>query len=107
MATPVPRALALPDGFVPESAKGIHGKGFLLCLELLEITTSGSAFANQQARRLSNLIDLVNVEGGSFRKPLSVLCFWVLPKETTKDRCFLLALFLAIAIVDSSAYKLR
>ena len=29
-------ALPLPDCFVPESPKGIHGKGFLLCLELLE-----------------------------------------------------------------------
>ena len=32
----VPGALPLPDCFVPESPKGIHGKGFLLCLELLE-----------------------------------------------------------------------
>src|ERR1700686_1580674 len=33
---PVPGALPLPDCFVPESSKGVHGKGFLLCLELLE-----------------------------------------------------------------------
>jgi hypothetical protein len=32
----VPGALPLPDCFVPESPKGIHGKGFLFCLELLE-----------------------------------------------------------------------
>ncbi len=32
----VPGALPLPDCFVPESPKGIHGKCFLLCLELLE-----------------------------------------------------------------------
>ena len=32
----VPGALPLPDCFVPETPKGIHGKGFLLCLELLE-----------------------------------------------------------------------
>ncbi len=32
----VPGALSLPDCFVTESPKGIHGKGFLLCLELLE-----------------------------------------------------------------------
>jgi len=32
----VPGALPLPDCFVPESPKGVHGKGFLLCLELLE-----------------------------------------------------------------------
>jgi len=32
----VPGALPLPDRFVPESPKGIHGKGFLLCLEFLE-----------------------------------------------------------------------
>ena len=32
----VPGALPLPDCFVPESPKGIHGKGSLLCLELLE-----------------------------------------------------------------------
>ena len=28
--------LPLPDCFVPESSKGIHGKGFLLRLEFLE-----------------------------------------------------------------------
>jgi hypothetical protein len=32
----VPGALPLLDCFVPETSKGIHGKGFLLCLELLE-----------------------------------------------------------------------
>ena len=32
----VPGALPLPDCFVTESPKGIHGEGFLLCLELLE-----------------------------------------------------------------------
>src|SRR3984885_11453660 len=32
----VPGALALPDCFVTESPKGIHGKGSLLRLELLE-----------------------------------------------------------------------
>jgi hypothetical protein len=32
----VPGTLPLPDCFVPDSPKGIHGKGFLLCLELLE-----------------------------------------------------------------------
>ena len=32
----VPGALPLPDCLVPESSKGIHGKGLLLCLELLE-----------------------------------------------------------------------
>jgi hypothetical protein len=32
----VPGALALPDCFVTESPKGIHGKRLLLCLELLE-----------------------------------------------------------------------
>jgi hypothetical protein len=32
----VPGALALPDCFVTESPKGVYGKGFLLCLELLE-----------------------------------------------------------------------
>ena len=32
----VPGALPLPDCFVPESSKGIYGKGLLLCLELLE-----------------------------------------------------------------------
>jgi hypothetical protein len=26
----------LPDCFVTESPKGVHGKGLLLCLELLE-----------------------------------------------------------------------
>jgi hypothetical protein len=29
-------ALPLPDCFVPESSKDVHGKGSLLCLELLE-----------------------------------------------------------------------
>ena len=32
----IPGALPLPDRFVPESPKGIHGEGSLLCLELLE-----------------------------------------------------------------------
>ena len=32
----VPGTLPLPDCFVPESSKGIHGKGVLLRLELLE-----------------------------------------------------------------------
>ena len=32
----VPRALPMPDRFVPESPKGVHGKCVLLCLELLE-----------------------------------------------------------------------
>jgi len=32
----VPRALPLPDCFATESSEGLHGKGFLLCLELLE-----------------------------------------------------------------------
>src|SRR3984885_450127 len=32
----VPGALPLPDCFVPKSPKGLHGKGSLLCLELLE-----------------------------------------------------------------------
>jgi hypothetical protein len=32
----VPGALALPDRFVPESPKGLHGKDLLLYLELLE-----------------------------------------------------------------------
>jgi hypothetical protein len=30
----VPGALPWPDSFVPETSKSIHGKGFLLCLEL-------------------------------------------------------------------------
>ena len=29
----------MPHRFVPESPKGIHGKGFLLCFQLLETTT--------------------------------------------------------------------
>ena len=32
----VPGAFPLPDRFVTERPKGIHGKGSLLCLELLE-----------------------------------------------------------------------
>ena len=32
----VPGALPVPDCFVADIPKGIHGKGFLLCLELLE-----------------------------------------------------------------------
>jgi hypothetical protein len=32
----VPGALPMPDCFVTESSQGVHGKGFLLCLELLE-----------------------------------------------------------------------
>jgi hypothetical protein len=40
----LPGTFPLPDPFMPESPKGIHGKGFLLCRELLETHHVGVSF---------------------------------------------------------------
>jgi hypothetical protein len=54
----------LPDCFVPESPKGVHGKGSLLCLELLETNHVRLRFGQPSQEVVEPLIDIVNVEGG-------------------------------------------
>ena len=60
----VPGALPLPDCFVTKSPKSIHGKGFLLCLELLETHHFRFSFGQPSQEVVEPLIDVVNVEGG-------------------------------------------
>src|ERR1700722_7650022 len=64
----VPGALALPDCFVPESPKGLHGKGSLLCLELLQTHHVRLSFRQPSQQVVEPLIDVVNVEGGDFHR---------------------------------------
>jgi hypothetical protein len=59
----VPRALPLPDCFVPESPKGVHGKCFLLCRDSWRLTTSGSALDSQARRLSSRLLMLLMLKG--------------------------------------------
>ena len=54
--------------FVPESPKGIHGKGFLLCLELLETNHVRLRFGQPGQEVIEPLVDVVNVEGGDFHQ---------------------------------------
>jgi len=58
----------LPDRFVPESPKGIHGKSLLLCLELLEAHHIRFRFRQPSQEVVEPLIDIVNVEGGDFHQ---------------------------------------
>ena len=57
----------MPDRFVTESPKSVHGKGILRCLELLETHYVRFSFANE-AEVVEPLIDVVNVEGGDFHQ---------------------------------------
>src|SRR5260370_28388894 len=59
----IPGTLSLPDCFVPESSKGIHGKGSLLRLELLETNHVRLSFGQPSQEVIQPLIDVVNVEG--------------------------------------------
>jgi hypothetical protein len=68
----VPGTLSLPDRFVPESSKGIHGKGFLLCFELLETHHVRFSFGQPSHEVVEPLVDVVNVEGGDFHRSFSV-----------------------------------
>ena len=71
----------MPDCFVPESPKGIHGKGFLLCLELLETHHVRFSFRQPSQEVVEPLIDVVNVEGGDFQRvPFCPSGFWVRQK---------------------------
>jgi hypothetical protein len=60
----VPGTFALPDRFVPESPKSVHGKGVLLCLELLETHHVRFSFRSPSEEVVEPLIDVVNIEGG-------------------------------------------
>jgi hypothetical protein len=50
--------------------KGMHGKGLLLCLELLETHHVRSSFRQPSQEVVEPLIDVVNVEGGDFQRVL-------------------------------------
>src|SRR5258708_5115790 len=64
----VPGTLPLPDCFVAESPKGIHGKGSLLSLELLETHHVRFSFGQPSQKVVEPLIDVVDVEGGDFHQ---------------------------------------
>ena len=75
----------MPDCFVPESPKGIHGKGFLLCLELLETNHVRLRFGQPSQEVVEPLVGVVNVEGGdSHQVPFCPCASGRLPKGTTE-----------------------